>query len=306
MYKEVFDRLPDNYSGNNQTNNEKLHWVVFQEVAELRQVFSDIKHYQDMDNAWGKTLDHIGRNVLELRNTEDDDLYRQYIKTKIIANLSQGDIETINQVASFLIGDDYLGVKEVWDDENYNHEPAALAMNIKEEMNLLPEAPIGRVVAGGVRLFFEMTLGRKLLKFKSLTQGGFSRFPLCNTIRAGTWHYQQNVGKIYKSLIQELGMDKGKSFNYPETALVRASEELYAYHQFAQQKNLNHHLFALLEGGMVDLDYVLANLVRAGEHPERLQQMKTFTEGIGLTEDLEVGTSQYPVCNAAYPQERKE
>ena len=110
MWNKVFDRLPSNYSQEGQINNEKLHKVIYGEIEEIKNVFKDIKTYQNIDKAFGKTLDLIGGNVLEYRATDDDELYRQYIKTKIIANLSQGDIETINQVASFLLKEEYQSI----------------------------------------------------------------------------------------------------------------------------------------------------------------------------------------------------
>lgn len=152
MYKNIFNRLPDNYSREGQVNNEKFHKVIYGEFEQVKQVFQDIKDYQDLDKATGRTLENIGNNVLELRNTEDDELYRTFIKTKIIANLSKGNIETINQVATVLLGKSFRGVTETWNKEKYNNEPAGLALVLRNHSKNLPFKAIDRTVAGGVGL----------------------------------------------------------------------------------------------------------------------------------------------------------
>ena len=159
MWNKVFNRLPDNYSREGQVNNEKLHKVIYGELEEIKKVFEDIKFSHDIDNATGKTLDLIGKNVLEYRGVGfDDELYRQYIKTKIIANLSQGDIETINEVARVLIGDSFQGIKETWNLERYNNEPAGLVLTMKNQAKILQTNAIDRAVAGGVGIKYVLEL----------------------------------------------------------------------------------------------------------------------------------------------------
>ena len=158
MWNKVFNRLPDNYSREGQVNNEKLHKVIYGEIEEVKKVFEDIKSSQDIDSAVGKTLDNIGKNVLEYRNTDDDEWYRQLIKTKIIANLSQGDIETINEVARVLIGDSFQGIKETWNLERYNNEPAGLVLTMKNQAKILQTNAIDRAVAGGVGIKYVLEL----------------------------------------------------------------------------------------------------------------------------------------------------
>ncbi|WP_434419103.1 hypothetical protein [Tissierella praeacuta] len=158
MWNKVFNRLPDSYSREGQVNNEKLHKVLYGELEEVKKVFEDIKVNRDMDNAKGRNLDYIGKNVLEYRITSDDELYRQLIKTKIIANLSQGDIETINEVARVLIGDAFQGVKETWNLSQYNNEPAGLVLTMKNQVKLLQTNAIDRAVAGGVGIKYLLEL----------------------------------------------------------------------------------------------------------------------------------------------------
>ena len=150
MLNKLLGRLTDNYNKNPDSNIGKWYQIIARELGELERTFEDIKEYQDMDNAVDKTLDHIGKNVLEYRNTADDDLYRLLIKTKIIANLSKGDIETINEVASVLLGDGFIGLSETWNDSSYNNEPAGLVLNMRNGSNTLPFGAIDRIIAGGV------------------------------------------------------------------------------------------------------------------------------------------------------------
>ena len=150
MLNKLLDRLTDNYNKSPDGNIGKWYQIITRELEEVERAFKDIKEYQDMDKAVDRTLDHIGKNVLEYRNTADDNLYRLLIKTKIIANLSKGDIETINEVASVLLGDGFIGISETWNDSSYNNEPAGLVLKMKNKANTLPFSAIDRVIAGGV------------------------------------------------------------------------------------------------------------------------------------------------------------
>lgn len=151
MWDKVSSRLPDNYVGEGQVNTINLHKIIYKEYEEIRSVLEEIRLSHDIDNAKGKTLDHIGKNVLQYRNVgEDDELYRLMIKTKIIANLSQADIETINRVATVLLGDSFVGVRETWSLNEYNNEPAGLVVELRPKFKQLPIDSIKRTIAGGV------------------------------------------------------------------------------------------------------------------------------------------------------------
>lgn len=150
MHLRMLDRLTDNY--NKYPNGVIGRWyqIVAKELLSIEKAMEDIKKYQDVDSAMQATLDKVGKNVLEYRNAEDDDMYRLFIKTKIIANLSKGDIETINQVATVLLGDGFVGIQETWNLPSYNNEPAGLVLVMRNKANQLPFMAIDRAVAGGV------------------------------------------------------------------------------------------------------------------------------------------------------------
>lgn len=152
MFNTLIDRLPSNYSKSKDSVNGKLYQIYASELSQIKEVFNTIKLYQDMDVSAGKALDRIGRNVLQLRDTDDDDLYRLLIKTKIIANLSKGDIETINEVCRVLLGKGFAGVQESWGSSRYQNEPAGLILKIMNQAKNLPFQAIDRIIAGGVDL----------------------------------------------------------------------------------------------------------------------------------------------------------
>lgn len=150
MFSKRIDKLTDNYNKSPNSNISKLFSIIADEMEELNKAMIEVNIFRDVDKAVGLTLDKIGRNVHQLRIDEDDELYRLLVKTKIIANLSKGDIETINQVANVLLGNGFVGVRETWNDPDYNNEPAGLVLTIKNTADVLPFAALDRVLAGGV------------------------------------------------------------------------------------------------------------------------------------------------------------
>ena len=154
MYKKLLYRLPDNYNKNDNSNIGKLYQVLSKELEILEKVFEDIEESKDIDKATNKSLELIGKNVLEYRN-HDDEWYRKFIKIKILANRSVGDFRTINTVADFLIGDSFLGVEETWK-YPYFEDIAGLAGTIKSGFGDMFKTPIvtnalDRTRAGGVK-----------------------------------------------------------------------------------------------------------------------------------------------------------
>lgn len=150
MHLKMLDRITDNYNKNEDGFIGKWYQIVSRELMAVEKAMADIQKYQDIDNAVQSTLDKIGKNVLEYRNAEEDDMYRLFIKTKIIANLSKGDIETINQVATTLLGDGFVGIKETWNLPRYNNEVAGLVLTMRNKANQLPFDAINRTIAGGI------------------------------------------------------------------------------------------------------------------------------------------------------------
>ena len=152
-YKELFDLLPERYR---KPTTEKVYFAIFDDRAKMRQAIWEVEQSRDIDKAYGKTLDKFGENVGQFRLDEDDDLYRQLIKVRIIANLSLGNIPTINKVLSVLTKDVYLGLKEVWDKEEYRNEPSKIVIELGSSAKKFPFEIVEAIKSAGVRVLAEI------------------------------------------------------------------------------------------------------------------------------------------------------
>ncbi len=123
---KLVKRLTDNYKKNPESNIGKLLSIIDYELSRLEETFKTIDSYRAIDNATGATLDNIGKNVLQDRGGMDDITYRLFLKTKIRANLSGGQISTINQILSVVMEDNFLYLREIWDNALYSNEPSAI------------------------------------------------------------------------------------------------------------------------------------------------------------------------------------
>ena len=152
-YREAWERLPERFR---KENNLKLYYVLYGGFDEVFAALDEIRMSRDLDKAYGATLDKIGENVGQFRLDEDDDLYRQLIKVRIIANLSLGNIPTINKVLSVLTKDVYLGLREAWDKTEYQNEPAKIVVNLSRSTENYPIELIERIKSAGVRVLTEV------------------------------------------------------------------------------------------------------------------------------------------------------
>lgn len=151
-YKHIFKRLPERFRKN---NTEKLYYVLFDERGAFKDAIKTVKDSRNIDKAKGKTLDLIGANVGQFRNGEGDSLFRQLIKVRIIANMSIGDIKTINTVTSILVKEIYQGLKEAWTEKEWDYEPSAIVINLAQFLSNFPYKLINQIKAAGVRILFE-------------------------------------------------------------------------------------------------------------------------------------------------------
>ena len=144
-YEEAFSRLPERFR---KPNNEKLYYVLYgYGYDEMEKALDEVEDSRDLKKASGRALDLLGANVGQLRNGEDDERYRLLIQTKIIANLSMGDIPTINHVLTTLIDDEYLGLVEGFKEMR---EPASFFIDFDGFTNQDLDVLISRVKAAGV------------------------------------------------------------------------------------------------------------------------------------------------------------
>ncbi|ACV28884.1 Protein of uncharacterised function (DUF2612) [Anaerococcus prevotii] len=193
LYLKAWKRLPERFR--KQTNKD-LYYVLYNGSGELEKAFSSIEESHNIDKAYGKTLDLLGANVGEIRaDNMSDDLYRLYIKVRIISNLSIGDIPTINYVMSTLLGDDYISIKEGFLDGDYLYnEPAALRLSIMNTADIVPYEILERIKAAGIRILIDQIYA---LQFKLQTRYGIDscKVWLCGEHPCGDIPYTYAIGQ---------------------------------------------------------------------------------------------------------------
>lgn len=188
LYLQAFERLPERFR---KPNTKDLYYVLYNGSDELESAYQMIRDSQSIDKAFGQTLDLLGANVGEFRQEGmSDDLYRLYIKVRIISNLSIGDIPTINYVMSTLLGDKYLSIKEGFlDDEYLYNEPASLKLTIDNSTDHMPYDVLERIKAAGIRILTEEIYARKMLIETSYGDNSFVQY-LCGENLCGDVPYR--------------------------------------------------------------------------------------------------------------------
>lgn len=199
LYYKAWRRLPERFR---KPNNLDLYYVLYDGYGEIEKGFKDINNSRNIDKAKGKTLDKLGSNVGQFRLGEDDDLYRQLIKVRIIANMSIGSIPVINKVLSILVKDVYLGLEEAYLINEWDNEPAAFRLILNKYAGKLPYEIIERIKAAGVRVLFELRYGESVI-LKEKTDTYTSRlYPVSTYHQCGSIYKHQYVGKKINSNIK--------------------------------------------------------------------------------------------------------
>jgi len=125
-----YERMKNKLIGYLQKPNiKKLFSVISGEFDDIEETLNQMALWRDIDEAEGAQLDKLGSEIAgEYRNGLDDYRYRRMIKVRIAANLSKGDMPTINTVLRGVLGDRFLGAYEAWSYEKHDFEPAALVV----------------------------------------------------------------------------------------------------------------------------------------------------------------------------------
>ncbi|MBA7490433.1 hypothetical protein ES702_00971 [subsurface metagenome] len=193
LYLQAFERLPERFR---KPNTKDLYYVLYNGSDEIESAYQTIKDSHSIDKAFGQTLDLLGSNVGEFRQEGmDDDLYRLYIKVRIISNLSIGDIPTINYVMSTLLGDKYLSIVEGYLDKEFlENEPAALRLSILNSAKRLPYDVMDRIKAAGIRILIDEIYATEL-KLESRSGDNSYLIYLCGEHPCGDIPYPWAVGE---------------------------------------------------------------------------------------------------------------
>lgn len=225
MYNQAFNRLPERFR---KPNNQDLYYVLYNGFSDIEDTFNDIEKSRDIDNAAGKTLDLIGANVGQFRCGEDDELYRLLIKTRIKANLSIGDIGTINEVSSILLKDIFLGIRETWNTENLQ-EPSAIVYSVDAGIGQIPFELINRIKSAGVKVYIEH------LNKLNLYVGIYGQQQHKRTIDFVKFIQKQDNNIYRKNYNKTLKIIKTKAINKP---LQDTVSDKYSYSGFFNTRTL--------------------------------------------------------------------
>ncbi|MFJ7663757.1 hypothetical protein ACIQXW_15400 [Lysinibacillus sp. NPDC097162] len=145
----LLDRMPRQYARNEDSNNYKLLKIIAENGVENLAIQQTILKYWDIDQAEGYGLDRLGKDEGIARGGWDDDEYRKMIKVQCILNLSEGDIETMNQIMDAYMGSGFIGFEEGWRE----FEPATLLINIRASAKSIPDELIKRIKTAGVGIY---------------------------------------------------------------------------------------------------------------------------------------------------------
>lgn len=153
-FLSILRRLTDNYTKQPDSFVGKLFRLVSFQVDELKQTFSKIEMWRDLDQAYGTTLDAIGRNLDQPRGGLKDDPYRTLLKTKIRRNMSRGDINTIIEVfaAVMNVPHEHVYVQEVFPAGLYIRVPLTPLQDSLFDSTTIIGQFIHGTIAGGVGL----------------------------------------------------------------------------------------------------------------------------------------------------------
>ena len=209
MLDKLLQRLPDTYEKSPDSNVGKLLTLPAEQLDDIEENLDRLQDWRDIDQAKGKVLDRIGRNVNISRRGMTDTEFRMMIKIQIISNLSRGDIETINQVAPVLLNGELDSIQEGWtfDGDPFEQEPAAIlitTLGLIDDINPIPFTQIERIVAGGVKVYWNLKFQQNInlktkyevieemsqfydtnIKTKSIYRITFQRTIFAGTIKAG-------------------------------------------------------------------------------------------------------------------------
>jgi len=200
ILNEMLGKLTDVFSKSPSSNIGKLLSIASEQIEEIRDTLNTVDEWKDIDKAKGKGLDRIGQDIVrEYRGDLTDEEYRMRIKTKIQANLSKGDIETINEITRVFLDDSLIGTRELWsiEDEIFEKEPAAVLISTKEHTPF-PVGVIGRVVAGGVNIYWHVIFKTSHISITAQkTSGKSAPFPYAGQLYGSDVRKPNTYGVVF-------------------------------------------------------------------------------------------------------------
>jgi len=124
-------------------DTKKLVSFDDEQFRELDRLIDKMSDQYDLDKAKGILLDRIGKILDMPRNTDDDELYRLFLRLKVILNTTTGSINDIIKVIKFIFSSEVVHITQ-----NY---PAGLTiLHDGEAPSINFNSIISQVVAAGV------------------------------------------------------------------------------------------------------------------------------------------------------------
>lgn len=210
-YEEAFNRLPERFR---KPNNEKLYYVLYgYSFDEMEEALEGVESSRDIKRATGKSLDYLGANVGEFRRGQDDERYRLLIQTRILANLSMGDIPTINKIMSILFEKNYLGIEEGYLDNLFLYkESASIKLYMDGDSPDLPYDTLDRIRAAAIRVMIEYVF-KKQVKIKNSVGLDSYKVWLCGEHPCGDIPYTYVIGQgAYIDLKAKSGLYNSENY----------------------------------------------------------------------------------------------
>ncbi|KOY81584.1 hypothetical protein I6G82_08295 [Lysinibacillus macroides] len=145
----LLERMPRQFTRAEDSNNYKLLKIIAENGVENLAIQQTILKYWDVDQAEGYRLDRLGKDEGISRGGWEDEEYRKMIKIQCILNLSEGDLETMNQIMDAYMGNDFIGFEEGWRE----FEPATLLLNVRASAKIVPLDLVKRMKTAGVGIY---------------------------------------------------------------------------------------------------------------------------------------------------------
>lgn len=176
--------MPRQYARDEESNNYKLLKIIAENGVENLAIQQTILKYWDIDQAEGYGLDRLGKDEGISRGGWDDEEYRKMIKVQCVLNLSEGDLETMNQIMDAYMGTDFIGFEEGWRE----FEPATLLLNIRASAKSIPDELIKRIKTAGVGIYIFLNEINEFLILHAGTYAWPINYKICGRFKTAETH----------------------------------------------------------------------------------------------------------------------
>ncbi|MED5041475.1 hypothetical protein P9848_05625 [Geobacillus stearothermophilus] len=201
FFEQLIERLTDVYKKTANNNIGKIIKLLSDELDAIQQSLDTIELWRGIDNAEGTTLDLIGENIGQQRLGLSDAAFRLRIKTKIKANTSRGDIETLNEVLRTFLSDSFIGIQEMWSINDPLIERKSAEILIQTRIHEpFPNDVIGRVAAAGIGIWWHIIFEPQDFAFKREITQGKSEFIYSGELYCGPVYDRNTLGVSISSV----------------------------------------------------------------------------------------------------------